>query len=235
MKDDVILASSVSNITFPDNNVTINSYNKNYDKLLEEMVETKAYKAVENYLKKQEKERLESGGVDKSSRSDHTNLVPNIIPEEKSIMSDIFDTIKKDGEKAAYRVASKQIVTGMKAAIVKSMQSKGTDDGTLALIASMLDTEIGEALIQMILGFGLPHVPKIGEDKRVVKLSEEFRVSGMSTVGNVVISEAITHFLPAITSALSALPEENVQVRVSEEEKIQNTEAEEKKVLTVVK
>lgn len=92
------------------------------------------------------------------------------------------------------------------------MKSNGSTKSQLNGLSSLLDTEIGRAMVSMMIGLGLNYAPSISEDARVQRLSESFRVSGMATAGNAVMSEALDKFMPIIKQALSTLPEEKVRV-----------------------
>lgn len=132
------------------------------------------------------------------------------ITNEKEVkMSEkpkFVDMIKSDATNAAYRVAGTQITNGMKAAILKLLESRGADGGKLQMISEMLDTEVGSAVVALMVGFGLNYAPVIGEDPRVQKLATEFRTHGMATAGNAVVEVAMGSFLPVIQDALKALP-----------------------------
>ncbi len=121
---------------------------------------------------------------------------------------------KSDGEKAAYRVASNQIVKGTKAALITILNKQGGGDYTQAL-TDIMETEAGNAIVSLLIGYSLTYAPKISEDARFQKLSEEFRVNGMATAGNAVIGVAMEELLPVITSAMELLPPEE-KVRVAE-------------------
>jgi hypothetical protein len=119
----------------------------------------------------------------------------------------VMDTIKSDFADATARVASVQLVKGVKAGIVAAMRAKGADGGKVQAVAEMLESEFGTAFISLALGWGLPQIPmEMLSDPRVVMLCKEFRINGMATVGNEVIGMAMEYIMPAITAALSNLP-----------------------------
>ena len=128
-----------------------------------------------------------------------------------------MDMIKSDAEKAAYRVAATQMSNGVKKGLVKILESKGLEGPKAEAAAEMLNTEIGGAMVALLLGFGLKYAPMISEDPRAVKLSEEFRVKGMETIGNEVIGSLMEHLLPEVMNVLASLPEAKEKVRVNGE------------------
>lgn len=142
-----------------------------------------------------------------------------IEKQKEKTMSKIVDVLKADGKEAAYRVAGTQITNGVKAGIVKLIESKGGKSDQVQMLKDLLDTEVGGSVVALILGFGLQYAPGLKDDPRIQKLSEEFRVHGMSIAGNAVITQAAESFLPVLTSALKALPEvEASGARLAEEE-----------------
>jgi hypothetical protein len=131
-----------------------------------------------------------------------------------------LDMMKGDATAAAYRVASTQMTKGIKSGILAMMEKKGTGGDKLKAISEMLDTDVGAAVISMILGIALTYVPKISEDPRAQRLAGEFRTESMAIMGNTLMDTAIEHFLPVLTGALNALPQETT-VRVAEVPKVE--------------
>jgi len=105
--------------------------------------------------------------------------------------------LKKEAVKAAYRVAANQISKAVKTGLVTLMQKKGMDDYKLGHLREVLDTEIGDALISVSVGYILS-MDKFSENEKAVKLANEFRVEGMATAGNVIVDSAINYILPSI-------------------------------------
>ena len=140
--------------------------------------------------------------------------------QKESVMTNSFmDMIKSDVENAAYRVAATQMSNVVKRGLIKILESKGLEGPKAEAVAEMLNTEIGSAMVSMLLGYGLKYAPKISEDPRAMKLSEEFRVKGMETIGNEVIGSLMEHLLPEVMNVLSSLPEAKAdeKIRVNNE------------------
>jgi len=156
--------------------------------------------------------------------------------KEGSLMDNLKDMVKTDAIEAGYRVAGRQMTKGVKAGILMLMKDKGMDGGKLEAIREVLDTEVGDAIISTLLGYGLTYVPQLKDDPRAAKLAEEFRINGMATAGNLAIDTTMTYLLPVVTEAMSALPAVEEKMRVeehthasSEEEEMNQEEEEEKK------
>jgi heme A synthase len=89
--------------------------------------------------------------------------------------------------------------------------------GKLNDIAQILDTEMGDALMDGLFGAALTFTPGIKEDARAQRLAKQFRVSAMSVAGNVVMGELLGTLVPALTTALNSLPEPKRELHVPEE------------------
>lgn len=147
-----------------------------------------------------------------------------------------MEMVKADAVQAAYRVAATQMSNGTKAAILTIMEKNGQGSDRIAALSDLLNTEFGNALVSLLLGVGLNYAPMLSDDPRAQKLATEFRINGMATAGNAVMDTAMQHFLPVITNALSALPEETTQKRIASvpaEEIEEETKAEAPKTATV--
>jgi len=125
-----------------------------------------------------------------------------------------FEKVKDDAGDVSYRVAAKQMSKGVKKATIKLMKDRGVDNNQLDKIIDILDSEAGEALISVLLGYGLTCVPKINKDPRAERLANEFRVGGISTAGKVAMDVAFEYFLAPINNVMENLPEGNPRVRI---------------------
>lgn len=137
----------------------------------------------------------------------------------------LVETIKGDAKEAAYRVAGTQITNGVKLGVIKLFESKGGKSEHMVMLKEVLDSEVGDSLIALILGYGLNYAPGLKDDPRIQKLSVEFRVNGMAVAGNAIVGAAMESFLPVLTGALSALPaEETSRPRITESSEEQEEE-----------
>ena len=118
----------------------------------------------------------------------------------------LWDTFKVDGTEAAYRITAKQMTTGVRAAILAGIKAKGGDGAKMEIFKGLLESEYGEGIIEILLGNLGPMIPTIGADPRMAKLFGEFRVGGITTVGNAVLGEAMEFVVPAIQDAMKSLP-----------------------------
>ncbi len=114
---------------------------------------------------------------------------------------------KSDAKKAGVRVAAKQLQDTTKRAVVallrdKKMIKKNQEN----MFLTMLESEMGTALVAALLGYGLTYIPMIKNDPRAAVLAEEFRVTGMATVGNEIAGMFMQSVLPQAMDIIGTLP-----------------------------
>lgn len=131
--------------------------------------------------------------------------------EEEEEETSFKQTFKDDLKQAGYRIAANQISKGVKTAIVTMMQKSGSSSTRLHTISDMLNTQYGVGLISFLLGMGLQQTDLV-QDERVEKIAEEFRIEGMSGVGNQVFSALMDALVPVISKTLTTLPKEEVRI-----------------------
>ena len=136
-----------------------------------------------------------------------------INPQSKeSTMNKISSTIKDRSINATYRIASKNLIKGIKSAIIKSLSKN--DNTNIEMLSAFLETEYGDGLLLSLIGFGLPlamdnlNIPGLKGSAHLQKLSEEMQTEAMATVGDSLLKEIMGTLLPVITQALSVLPSE---------------------------
>lgn len=125
--------------------------------------------------------------------------------------------VKADFKDALWRSGTTQLTNAAQSTILAMMKDRGADDQKLAVVKEILASEMGSILIRCALGYGITYMPKIGEDPRAQRLAKEFRVSAMSSGMNEVAGLASQYLLPAISSAITSLPQERKRVSQTEE------------------
>lgn len=123
--------------------------------------------------------------------------------EEVSFM----DRFKEESTDAAYRVGATQVGKAVKAGLVLALEKKGMGNDKVSAIKDLLESEIGTAIVQVLLGYGLPYVPGVSNDPRGARLAKEFRVDGTAVAGNLVVGTAMEYLLPVIQDAMKSLPD----------------------------
>jgi hypothetical protein len=142
--------------------------------------------------------------VDLSSKKARKTMPTDHNGEEITAM----EMLKSDMADAGFRVASTQLTSAVKAGIMLMLKDKGMDNDKLTAFKSMLDTDVGDAVISVLLGYGLTYAPGVKDITTIDidRLAKEFRVNGMATGGNLVVGAAMEYILPAITNTLKNLP-----------------------------
>lgn len=115
------------------------------------------------------------------------------------------EQMKSDLTNAAYRVGSKQILVATKNFLVQYARKTLADESKIKAIAELLDTEIGTALMAMFIGTAVSSIPQLSNNPKMNRILKEFRVSGMSTIGNAAVQSVMASVLPVIGSALQGL------------------------------
>jgi len=169
---------------------------------------------------------------DVKSEQKNSNVTINSAGENKMEQESEFKKmIKQDLSDAGYRVAANQSSKLFKDAVVHLLQSEKISNESVQILGDLLDTETGLAFIQFLLGVGLHFSPKISDDERVKKISEELRVMGMAKVGDQVMEFGMEYLLPAIGEVFEGLSESNMRIAEHHEEEhsdvVSNEESEE--------
>jgi hypothetical protein len=166
-------------------------------------------------------------------QSETKELLMQALEESKRKAEEISkkETASKVGIKAelghaGYRIASTQILNLSKNLIINSMRSAGGDNEHIQSVASLLDTDLGHALISMMLGMGLTYAPQVKDNPKAMRLASEFRIGSMALAGNSLFETLLGGITPAIIGALNTLNQEEIQYARVEEEAQSTTEKE---------
>ena len=135
----------------------------------------------------------------------------------KSAVEGVMDTIKSDGKKAVWRTFAKQIPKAARSGLLAFMKAKGAKKAWIKTASEMMDTEMGRAVVSLMLGWAIYAIPALRKDPRAAALAEEWRVEAMATVGDELIQEAMIHFGP-VMSLMSEIPMPPTKVRVAGDE-----------------
>lgn len=122
-------------------------------------------------------------------------------------MASWFETLKSDAVSATYRVAGTQIILGAKNGLLKVLQKRGVNNKHLNSVSEFLDTEVGGALLSTAVGVALPLV-KPG--KMTNNIAKEFRVGGLSVLGNMLVERTVGDVVPVVKSIMGAFPKSNI-------------------------
>lgn len=139
-----------------------------------------------------------------------------------------FEKVKDDSVSVGYRIGAKKLSKGLKTAIVKALKDKNVDQQKVGTISEVLDSDAGDALISIMLGYTLQCMPRLKDDPRAKRLSSEFKIGGMSTAGELAFDVGLKYFLGPINSIMENLPENGEpRFRVeSKEDEVEETKEE---------
>jgi hypothetical protein len=128
----------------------------------------------------------------------------------------VVATFKKDAVSAGYRVAGRKLSKVAQQGLVMLLKSQGMKSKEIKSLMSLAETDMGRAVIAQIIGQGLPRIPGLKNDPRVLRLSEELRVESMSNGMEMTLDGLLgglsAQFLPQIQAIISELPHEEVAV-----------------------
>jgi len=119
--------------------------------------------------------------------------------------------IKVEAKKAGYRVIANQTSKVVKNSIISLMKDNGSHKTKLNYIKTLLDSEVGLALISTMMGHVLTQ-SKYSENEQIDKIAKEFRIEGMTIAGNVAIDEIMKYIVPTIKDVINTIPEEKCRI-----------------------
>jgi len=126
----------------------------------------------------------------------------------QNTMPTFGDMLKQDAEKSAYRSGANQGIKALKAGLSKYFDSQQMDKASSKAIIDFFESDLGEAAIRALLGYGLTMlpIPGIQQNEYAQKVSEELRVSGLSKGMDKGMEMMQGFIVPALTSAFADTP-----------------------------
>lgn len=121
-----------------------------------------------------------------------------------------IDMIKNDAQEAAYRTAAKKGVRALRAAILKIAKSKGADRKEVNYLKKAFESDFGEAVLSMALGYMLTYAPlpdTVKTNKHFSKIVFELRVGGIQVGMDAILEEAMNYVGPVLDEIKNLLPE----------------------------
>lgn len=118
-----------------------------------------------------------------------------------------MDQMKEKGALALRRSTSRVVTKNVKRALLKVMEKKGQSSESIAMASALLDSEVGTAMVSMVLGLLMQNVPIPGfqDNDQIKKMASEFQVEGMSVGMEMVMGVVTDDLLPAITESLAPI------------------------------
>jgi ssDNA-binding Zn-finger/Zn-ribbon topoisomerase 1 len=116
--------------------------------------------------------------------------------------------LARSAKKAPYRVARMRALSEGRKAILAALKSR-VQPATFDLVEAFLDTDAGQGAIIGLIGLAGPYTPKLGQNKHVQAICEEFLDEGVAKGANEVFGLLGLILEPVLKSVMSSLPEVN--------------------------
>lgn len=126
--------------------------------------------------------------------------------EEDEASNGLKARLARSAKKAPYRVARMRALSEGKKAIMTALKPR-VQPASLDLIEAFLDTDAGQGAILGLVGLAGPYAPKIGKNKHVQVVCEEFLDEGVAKGANEVFGLLGAVLEPVLKSIMSSLPE----------------------------
>lgn len=116
--------------------------------------------------------------------------------------------IARSAKKAPYRVARMRALSEGRKAILGALKPR-VQPATFDLVEAFLDTDAGQGAIIGLIGLAGPYTPKLGQNKHVQAVCEEFLDEGVAKGANEVFGLLGMILEPVLKSVMSSIPEVN--------------------------
>lgn len=114
--------------------------------------------------------------------------------------------LARSAARAPYRVARMRALSEGRKAILKALRNR-VQPATFDLVEAFLDTDAGQGAVLGLVGLAGPYTPKIGKNKHVQAVCEEFLDEGVAKGANEVFGLLGMILEPVLRSVMSSLPE----------------------------
>jgi hypothetical protein len=160
-------------------------------------------------------------GYDQGSELD-VDLDEQDEEDDMTTTPTVTDILLDEGSDALNRMAGKQILKLTREPIIAYLAGHlGKDDPSMrAKVADFINTEMGEALVALLISLGLSTMPKGFIPQQAAGLARELRTVAMTNAGDVAADLLMAPLRAVICgvltpNVLAGLPAETQQVRVS--------------------
>ena len=144
----------------------------------------------------------------------------NIIEDSKEnvIMNEkvgLVNLVKSDAQEAAYRTAAKKGVRALRAAMLRVAKDKGAARKEVNYLKKAFESDLGEAVLSMALGYMLTYAPlpeTVKNNKHFGRIVGELRIGGIQIGMDTILSEAMVYVGPVLDEIKGLLPEDNEEI-----------------------
>lgn len=185
--------------------------NVEYDQKYQSLLDILRTKNI--YLKKFAQPKPEN---DLKIKQEETSVLKEEIMIEEN-KTKFVEIVKSDAQEAAYRTAAKKGVRMLRAAILKVAKSKGVETKEINYLRKAFESELGESILSMALGYILTYAPLPGNvknNRHFSKIVGELRINGLQIGMDVLLTEAMEYVGPALDEIRSLLPDSEEEISV---------------------
>ena len=190
------------------------AYGFDVDKILENIKNKIYFPTGKKQISEKEKELLKRFGF-----TEKVNMIDEKLTDsEENVMNEkagFVNVVKSDAQEAAYRTAAKKGVRAFRAAILRVAKDKGADRKEVNAFRKAFESDLGEAVLSMALGYMLTYAPlpeAIKGNKHFGKIVGELRIGGIQIGMDTILTEAMGYIGPVLDEIKSLLPEDNEDI-----------------------
>ena len=187
------------------------------DKILENIKNKVYHPTGTKKLSAKESELLKKFGfIEKETISIINDVKLN--DSKENIMSEkvgLVNLVKSDAQEAAYRTAAKKGVRALRAAMLRVAKDKGADRKEVNYLRKAFESDLGEAVLSMALGYMLTYAPlpeTIKNNKHFGRIIGELRIGGIQIGMDTILSEAMGYIGPVLDEIKNLLPEDGEEI-----------------------
>lgn len=144
----------------------------------------------------------------------------NVIEDSKEnvIMSEkvgLVNLVKSDAQEAAYRTAAKKGVRALRAAMLRVAKDKGAVRKEVDYLRKAFESDLGEAVLSMALGYMLTYAPlpeTVKNNKHFGRIVGELRIGGIQIGMDTILTEAMGYIGPVLDEIKGLLPEDSEEI-----------------------
>jgi hypothetical protein len=114
--------------------------------------------------------------------------------------------------KVGLRVSCDLVSSSIKNLVIELLKKNNADSAVIDEVLKYMDSEVGQSVISLLLGLGLPFsakLPLLKSNKDLINdLSHEFQVQAATQTGKIALDKMVQYFLPVIKEALASMGEQ---------------------------
>ena len=191
--------------------------NLDYDQKYQSLTDLLSFKK-DIFVKLQNNQDIDDNTSSKQNKIyDRTSEEREEIVNQKS-EGTFVEMIKSDAAEAAYRTAAKKGVRALRAAMLRVAKDKGADRKEVNYLRKAFESDLGEAVLSMALGYMLTYAPlpeAVKNNKHFGRIVGELRIGGIQIGMDTILTEAMGYIGPVLDEIKNLLPEDNEEITIA--------------------